>query len=71
MWEFMVFKIPQSKSFPGRSSGGELVRRLQRTVNNPVYIHKFHSDEDLCTTVSIALKSNSAALSPVFVNILL
>ena len=35
------------------------------------YIHKFHSDEDLCTTVSIVLHSNSGAFSPVFVNILL
>ena len=30
------FQNLQSKSSPGRSSGGELVRKLQRTVNNPV-----------------------------------
>ena len=31
----------------------------------------FHSEEDLCTTLSIVLNSNSGTFSPVFVNILL
>ena len=35
------------------------------------YILKFESEEDLCTTVSIVLNSNSGTFSPVFVNILL
>ena len=35
------------------------------------YSHEFQSEEDLCTTVCVVLKSNSGTFSPVFVNILL
>ena len=44
---------------------------IRFSLNLREIIHKFHTEEDLCTIVSIPLNSNSDTFSVVFVNILI